>query len=128
MAKPTIHVQGLKELERAFKLADKLEQKELRTVLKATALPVKQAAESKAISRIRRMPRSPAWSQMRIGVGRSVVYMVPKRKNRGGSKRKNLRDLLLDRAMEPALTENIPEVTMAVENMLADVGRKWEQL
>lgn len=130
MADSAIHVRGLRELERAFKLADREEQKQLRATLKETAAPVKRAAEGKAIGRIRNMPKSPKWAVMRIGLAKNVVYMVPKQKGshgRGPTRRSNLKDLLLDRAMIPARVEQEANVVRGIEQMLDTVGQKWEQ-
>ncbi len=134
MAEQTVKIEGLKGLERAFKLADKAEYKALRVTLKEAAQPVKRAAEGKAIGRIRNMKGSGTrvdWSQMRVGQARSVVYIVPKQKGRASRgnralRRPNLKDLLLDRAMIPALDEHREDVVRGVEHMLETVGKKWE--
>lgn len=129
MTNQVIHVSGLRELERAFKVADREEAKLLRATLKETAQPVKRAAEGKAMSRIRNMDGK--WSQMRLGYVRNLVYLVPKQKGRQSRanralRRPNLKDLLLDRAMIPAREEQEPQVIRGIEQMLDTVGRKWE--
>ncbi len=125
-----IHVKGLRELERAFKLADKAEAKMLRTTLKEAADPVRRLAEGKAVSRIRNLDGK--WSQFRIGSRRSAVYLAPKQKGRASRdnralRRPNLKDLLLDRAMIPALDERREEVVHNLEHMLDTVGSRWER-
>ena len=126
MADTTIKVTGLNGLERAFKRADKDEAKLLRATLKATAEPVRRAAEGKAVSRIRNI--GGPWSGMRIGQARSVVYVAPKKRSRNAQlRRPNLKDLLLDRAMIPALEEHREEVVQGVERMLDTVGSRWER-
>lgn len=130
MADPAIKVQGLRELERAFRKTDKEEAKLLRKSLKETALPVKRAAEGKALAKIRNMGRSRKWATMRLGVSKSVVYMVPRQKGthgRGPLRRPNLKDLLLDRAMIPALEEHEGEVIRGVERVLDTAGARWEK-
>lgn len=125
-----IRIHGLRELERAFRVADREEAKLLRATLKQTAAPVKRAAEGKAVSRIRNI--GGRWSKMRIGFAGQVVYLAPKERGRASRanrqiRRPNLKDLLLDRAMIPALAENESEVVRGIETMLNTVGRKWEQ-
>jgi len=126
-----VRVRGIRELERAFRLADKSEQKLLRQELKTAAVPVQRAAEGMALGRIRKM--SPAWAAMRIGQKRSVVYIVPKQKGRRSRQNRNLRrpnlkTLLLDRAMIPALNSRKDDVVRGLEHMLASVGNQWERV
>jgi hypothetical protein len=126
----TVRVEGLRELERAFRRVDKEETKLLRKELKAAAIPVKAAAEGKAVTQIRRMHRSPRWAVMRVGYAKNLVYMVPKQKGvrgRGPKRRPNLPDLLLDRAMIPAVNENATETERRVQRVLDTVGRQWER-
>ncbi len=135
MPDQAVHVKGLRELERAFKLADKAEAKMLRTTLKEAGEPVKRLAEGKAAAKIRRIHTEGAkvdWAQMRLGVRRSAVYLAPKQKGRASRsnralRRPNLKDLLLDRAMIPALDERREEVVRNVEHMLDTVGSRWER-
>ncbi len=135
MPDQAVHVKGLRELERAFKLADKAEAKMLRTTLKEAGEPVKRAAEGKALSRIRNIKGAGTkvdWSAMRVGSRRSAVYVAPKQKGRAGRtnrgvRRENLKDLLLDRAMIPALDERREEVVRNLEHMLDTVGSRWER-
>jgi hypothetical protein len=130
VAEQVVKVHGLKELQRAFGKADKDEAKALRATMKEVAQPVKRAAEGKALAKVRNMPGSPKWSTMRLGYARSIVYMVPKQKGthgRGPLMRPNLKDLLLDRAMIPALDENREQVVRGVEHMLETVGKRWER-
>lgn len=131
MANDVIRVDGLRELERAFRLVSKDETKLLRKELKAAAQPVKLAAEGKAVSEIRRMPHSPRWAVMRLGYARNLVYMVPKQKGvrgRGPRARRNLSQLLLNRAMIPAVEQNRGQVEQRVQNVLDTIGRQWERV
>ena len=119
MATGAVRVTGLAELQRAFRKIDKGLSKELRDSLKKAADPVADLAQSYALGRIRNMPRSPDWADMRVGVsGKAVVYIVPRRKNRGGPGRANLKGLLLERAMDPAVMEKQDEVVGEVDKML----------
>jgi hypothetical protein len=131
MADQTIHVQGLRDLQRAFALADKSVSKELRATLRDAAEPVRSDAARLAVQEITRI--GPRWSQMRVGVTRTLVYVAPKErgvKSRGlqQRKRKNLAPLLRDRALDPALDRNIGQVERKVEQMLATVGKQWERV
>jgi Bacteriophage HK97-gp10, putative tail-component len=118
VATGTIRVLGLRELQRDFKKISKELSKDLRKELVEAAAPVKKTAESLALGKIRNMPASPRWAEMRIGVTARSVYMVPFARRRGRSGRPNLADLLMERAMDPALEQNADEVTGRIDNML----------
>ena len=119
-------VDGLADLQRAFAVADKETSREFRDALKDAAEPVREDAERFARGRISHIGSS--WSRMRIGVTRRAVYVAPRNKGTRdrAMRRKNLADLLLSKAMEPALEQNIRHVENEVEQALTKVGRKWE--
>jgi hypothetical protein len=121
-----IVVSGLADLNRAWSIADKQTQKEFRQALRAAAEPVKLDAERIARLRIRKI--GPDWSRMRVGTTQKSVYVAPKQRSTKvrSRRRKNLFDLLLDQAMEPALDMNIREVEDKVDEALTTIGRKWE--
>jgi hypothetical protein len=121
-----IVVAGLADLNKAFSVADKETQKEFRQALRAAAEPVKVDAERLARVRIRKI--GPDWSRMRVGTTRKSVYVAPKQRSTKdrSRRRKNLFDLLLNQAMEPALDMNVREVEDKVDDALRTVGRKWE--
>lgn len=111
-----VGVSGLKELHRdLLKMADQIDD-DLRDGLREAADPVKEAAQSKALSEITNMPPTPDWAEMRIGVTRAAatVYMVPAHRRSRGSGRSNLANLLMERAMDPALEEKAGEVEEGV--------------
>jgi hypothetical protein len=122
----TVRVQGLRDLTTAFGNLDKNTSKELRTELRTAAEPVKQDAQmlSHTIRRI-----GPSWSQMRVGVTKSTVYVAPKQRsrNRGNPrfKRRNLATLLLDRALIPALDRNVDNTIRRVDALMQRLGRDW---
>jgi len=123
-----IKVKGLRDLVRDLNRISSDVGDELRTELAKAADPVKRQAEALALGRIRNMPSSPDWAEMRIGVARStaLVYMVPERRSRRRNrkwKRTNLADLLMERAMDPALEQNQEEVVQRVDEMLGRLGR-----
>lgn len=93
---------------------------ELIDELEQAAKPAETTAESLAVTTIRNMPRSPQWANMRIGVSRpeSIVYMVPFQRGRKQARRPNLANLLLQRAMEPALEQTAPEIEKQVDKMM----------
>jgi len=117
-----LRVNGLRELTRAFGALSKELSDEVRDELLHAVEPVKERAEQLALSRIRNMPQSPDWADMRTGVSkaRGVVFMVPAHRSRGkpSQKRRKFANLLLDRAMEPALAENTEEIIRGVERTL----------
>lgn len=131
MPVPTVQVEGLRDLQRAFKVADRATQKELRVALKEIGEPIARDAEALATARIRRIGK--AWPQMRVGVTQSLVYVAPKergrltKRNPPRYRRPNLFDLLMGRAMEPALEANIAGVEAALERVLDRVGSAWER-
>lgn len=126
-AEQTLQVLGLRDLQRAFKLADATLVRELRTSLKEAAEPVRTDAERLARAGIPTIGLP--WSQMRVGVTSTSVYVAPRRR---GSRlvtrrRPNLAGLLLGRAMLPALDQNQNEVATRVDRMLGEVGAVWER-
>lgn len=126
-----VRVEGLRDLQRAFKIADAAESKGLRRTLREVAEPVKLDAERLAVDTIPRIGFP--WSRMRVGVTQTSVYIAPRergKRSRGNPalRRPNLKGLLLDRAMEPALQQDTPLVVAAVDRMLATVGRQWEEV
>jgi hypothetical protein len=119
----------LRELNRAFRLADKAVHQDLRDALEEAAQPVRSDAQSLATQRIRRI--GPTWARMRVGTAGGVVYVAPVErgaKGRGNQRfrRPNLADLMMSRAMEPALERNEGRVIARVNEALNDVHRVWE--
>lgn len=126
----TISVRGLRDLTRAFAAADKTLQRELRGRLRAAAEPVRADAEASAVREIRNLREGDSWSRMRVGVTQRLVYVAPReRGSRGFSRKRRPRfgDLLMGRAMEPALQRNRDEVVREVDELLGSVGRDWER-
>lgn len=123
MATGAVRVHGLKELTRDFQKISKSLSKEITKELKDAAEPVRTGAEQKALRDIRNMAATPRWAAMRIGVSRAQgsVYMVPRARRAGGSGRANLKDLLLERAMDPALEENADKVKDNINDVLGHI-------
>src|SRR5262245_45001915 len=109
-AQRTLAVENLRETMRAFRRADKTLNREMRAGLRDVAEPVRSSAEHLAVTGIPRI--GIPWSRMRVGVTQSFVYVAPRERGRASRtnpriRRPNLKTLLLDRAMEPALERNI---------------------
>jgi hypothetical protein len=132
MPENAVRIEGLRELERAFKLYGRGLEKGLREALETAAEPVRTDAQSLAVSSIRNIGLP--WSRMRIGVTRRTAYIAPReRGSRGGvgrnrRSRPNLAGLLLGRAMEPALDRNIANVEREIGDALDDLGRMWSRV
>lgn len=126
----TIRVEGLREFQRALKVADAALARETRDTLKKIADPVRSDAERLAVANIPRIGLP--WSQMRIGVTQAAVYVAPKQRGKGRGRdprrRPNLFDLLLGRALEPALAQNEERVRREFEEMLNGVALRWERV
>lgn len=124
---PAVVVEGLRDLQRAFKVADETLARELTKSLKELAEPVRADAEKLAVIGIRRITLP--WATMRVGVTRSSVYIVPRKRGTRLPQRRrpNLKDLLLDRAMIPALEHNEERVLDGMEDLLDTVGLNWER-
>ena len=126
-----VQVVGLDALQRAFRAADKEVARDLRDALEEAASPVRADAQLLAPS-IRNLAAGDPWTRMRVGTTRSIVYVAPVErgiKGRGNQRkrRRNFKDLLLRRALEPALERNIPQVTRRVDEMLVEVSKVWER-
>lgn len=129
-----VRVRGLRDLQRAFELADKRMAKDLRVKLAEAAEPVRHDASRLAGSEIRNILSPTAevnWAAMRVGVTRKVVYVAPVERGRRSRvnprlRRPNLAVLLMGRAMGPALEQNVATVERAVGTVLDTVGQAWE--
>src|SRR5262245_14795915 len=100
-----VALKGMAELSRAFQAAGKESWVAARNGAREVAEPVRAESEMLAITRVRRMARSPQWARMRVGVTTRLVYVAPvkrgvKTKGLGGKHRPNLAPLLMDRAMQ----------------------------
>lgn len=115
-----IKVKGLRELRRALDHVSREAREELIDELKQVGEPVRRTAEQYATAEISHIGNQ--WPQMRLGVTKKMVYVAPRQRNRGGSPRKNLAGLLINRAMEPALGAHENEVLRRVESMLDRLG------
>lgn len=124
-----VRVNGLDGLIRAFNAADKDVKTDLIDTLRSAAGPVAADARTMAGSRIPKMGgASRPWAQMRVG-GSKVIWVAPVERGRSSKRRsrRNLANLMMDRALQPALDQNIGRVEKAVEELLDDIANVWER-
>lgn len=119
MAPAGVHVKNWRSVNAAFAKADRESRLALKAKQRQLAVPVRITAEGLSRDKITRIGEK--WSQMRIGVTRTVVYVAPKQRGAKGDsprKRRNLAPLLMERAMEPALEQHRPQIEQEVERVL----------
>jgi hypothetical protein len=130
-APPKIRVDGLRELQHAFAVANRTLATELRRGLRDSAEPVRADAEILAGSSISNMGPPVAgqdWRRMRVGVTKTSVYVAPRSRSAGGKRRRrNLFELMAGRSLEPALDANVSEVTERLDDVLGTVGQAWDR-
>lgn len=120
----------MRELQRALQRGDRALKKDLRDRLKDAAEPVAHDAAALAVSEIRNVRSGDRWSMMRVGVTQRLVYVAPKQRGvrgRGGKRRPNLADLMMTRAMEPALEQNRAQVEHKLEQLIDDIADDWNR-
>jgi hypothetical protein len=123
-------VENYTNVMRAFAKADRDIRLGWRTEMRRVAEPVRVQAEQLAVATIPRMARSPKWARMRTGVTQKEVYIVPRQRGvrgRNPKSRPNLADLMMNRAMQPALDRNrgniIRGFEQALDRMAAEFNR-----
>lgn len=127
----TVQIVGLRDLDRAFRVADRALQTDFRDALEEAAAPVRSEAQTLAATRIRNVHVGDPWSRMRIGrMQGTTVYVAPVErgaKGRGSQRRRRRQfaDLLMERAMQPALDHNREQVERRVERLVAEVVELW---
>ncbi len=124
MATGAVRVKGLKELTRDFKKISKDLDKKLTGELLDAVKPVKDTAEQKALTSISNMTSD--WATMKTTVGRAKgqVLMFPASRGKRYS-RPNLANLLLERAMDPAVTENEDHVVQALDDLIGNLADRY---
>jgi hypothetical protein len=126
-----VAVRGLRDLQAALAKADKETRLGVRAGLRQLAQPVQQGAEQLALANISRI--GPRWSRMRIGVTRNLVYVAPRQKGtrgRGPAGRRRgqgfaqppFSDILMGRAMEPALAAHAGEIEARLEQLIDHIA------
>ena len=129
MAAAEVQVEGLADLNRALRRADKQTKAGVRKELRGVAEPIRADAQSLAGSQIRNIGGD--WSKMRVGVTTDSVYVAPRKrgiKRRDDpKKRRNLAPLLMDRAMQPALDNHADGIQHEFEQMLDRVADNFSR-
>lgn len=125
-----VNIKGLRELEALIAAEGPKAKRELNKELRLVAEPIRADAESFAASGIPRI--GPTWSKMRVGVTRTLVYVAPRQrgvKGRGPNPRRRPRfaDLMLERAMDPALKKNESLIVDRVEALFERLGNDWNR-
>jgi len=125
---PAVILKGQRDLIRAFNLAGRETRREIRSALRDVAEPIRADAEQLAAETIPRI--GPRWSRMRVGVTTRLVYVAARergvRKVDDPRARPKLADLLMGRAMEPALERNTERALAATDAALGKISRDWE--
>lgn len=128
-----VRVEGLRELDRAFKLYSGGMEKGLREAMTAAAEVVRPDAEGLATSALKPV-RSVDWTRMRVGVARRSAYVAPVERGRfvksgrlGRERysRPKTKSRLLVFALEPALERNRARVAREFQDALVDLARIW---
>lgn len=120
-----IRIEGLRELERAFKLYGNGMEKGLREALEASAEVVRPDAQLLTRSSIK--VGKIDWSSMRVGVTRRTAYVASAQRRTVGTRRSRFKDKVLPQ-MEAALSQNIPRVEREIGDALDDLGRMWSRV
>jgi hypothetical protein len=126
-----VRVLGLREVQRAFRAVDKAVASDLKDALEEAAQPVRRDAQALASSEITNVQQGDPWAGMRIGTGRSLVYVAPIERSRGRGdsprRRPKFGTKLMDEAMEPALERNRANVENRLDSMLDEFADLWER-
>ncbi len=124
-----VAVRGLRELNQALRRADRTTRAEFRTGFRKIAEPVRLEAERLALSEITRITEP--WARMRTGVTSKLVYVAPRQrgiKGRGDDPRRRPKfaDLMMNRALAPALERKKGEVEHDIEKLIDHVADEFE--
>jgi hypothetical protein len=116
----TLRVEGYRELQIALRDADRDLRLGVRKKMREAAEPVRSSAAALALAEIPRMAHSPQWAAMRTGQTSRVVYVAPRKRGvrDARARRPKLADLLMRRALLPALYRNEQETVRRFESML----------
>jgi hypothetical protein len=120
-----IEVKGLREMQKAARIAGKTTNKEVQKALRDAGGPVADRAESLARSEIRNATLP--WSRMKVGSTVKSVYITPAARRSGGSPRPNYGVLLLERAMNPAVEQTMDETVRRLEKAIDEIEDVFEK-
>lgn len=133
MAENAVRIEGLRELERAFKLYGRGMEKGLREAMEAAAEVVRPDAQSLAASTLK-PPKNVDWTLMRVGVTRRTAYVAPvergNRSRRPSSRARGakFKAKMMGSALEPALADNVATVEDEFKDALNDLARFWSRV
>lgn len=128
-----VRVQGLNELVRAFRVANKEVARDVRTAIEQAGEPIRQHAQQLVRMNISGMARSRIpWWTIRAGVERNTIgYIVPAQRGARGvdnrRKRRNLATLIAAQE-EAALNANVHRVEEEFNEALEEVARAWSRV
>lgn len=127
-----IRVENLAAVQRALARTEKDIRIGFRHELREAVEPVRATASTLSHTRIRNLDEGEPWTQMRVGVTRNLVYVAPKQRGVKSRGRHALRRpafgiLLGERAMQPSLDIERPEIERAVSQLLDDAARKFNR-
>lgn len=129
-----IEIEGFSELAKALARTGPDVRRALNAGLKGLAEPIARDAEQFAEAGITGLARKRTsdWGAMRVGVARgfSLVYVAPRERGRLGRgddplRRPAFADVLIEKAMDPAVEANEAGVIAGAEKIVDDVTRGW---
>lgn len=121
-----IEVHGLANLNRVLRRTERDVRLGIRKEIREFAKPVQADAERLAQGGIRNIGKK--WWKMRVGITTNVVYVAPRQrgsKTRTPRNRPTLATLMSERAMQPALERNAPNLEARFNEMLDRVAFKF---
>ena len=134
VAEKTVSVEGLAELRKALVQYDRSLGKGFREAIDAAGESVRFSAQSLAHGNPSGMVKNRIdWAAMRIGITKTTGYVAPvergvKSKGRKRYRRPKFKDVLLARALDPALAQNIAKVEGEFADALTDLAKAWERV
>jgi len=121
-----VYVEGLAQVSRAFRHTERETRLGFRHLLRDVAEPIRRDAEVLAQTNITRI--GPSWFRMRTGITQKLVYVVPRQKGvrgRGPKRRPKFANLMMARAMDPALKTHEPGLERAMEQLMETLARDF---
>lgn len=127
-----VYVKGLAEVNYLLSKADKETRLGLRKAEREVARPISGDAERLTLQNIPRTRLGKVeWWEMRIGVTQTLIYVAPKQKGvrgKGPRRRKEFANLMMARAMEPALRKNEHDIEARFDHVLEEVAHRFNEV
>lgn len=133
MAEGALRVEGLDELVRAFRVANREVAKDVRQAIELAGEPIRQLGSELIRTEVSGMSRTKMpWWRLRLGVERNTIgYVVPETRGardwRSPRKRRNLAKLIAERE-ERALAAHAHRVEREFVAALNDVAKAWSRV